>query len=89
MDILWGAGVLLSLAGGYLLILAACALLGLLLGIPAMIWGLMRCAPARQKRVEIPPAEWHREWRAVLTAEEFQAAYEYEVGRRPRGAARR
>jgi hypothetical protein len=56
MDILWGASVLLSLAGGYLLILAVCAILGLLLGIPAMIVGQMQRAPYRQKRAEVPPA---------------------------------
>jgi hypothetical protein len=52
MDILWGASVLLSLAGGYLLILAVCMIPGLLLGIPAM---LMRRAPYRQRRVAVPP----------------------------------
>ena len=56
MDILWGAGVLLSLAGGYLLILAVCMIPVLLLGIPGMIvGGLMQRAPTRQKRVEVPP----------------------------------
>jgi hypothetical protein len=76
--------------GGYLLILTICAILAMLLGIPAMLCKLMRRIPARRRRIEIPPDEWHREWRAVLTAEEFQAAYEYEVRmdhrRRPPGS---
>jgi hypothetical protein len=42
MDIFGGAGIILSLIGGYLLILAVCGVIGAILSIPAAVMNAAR-----------------------------------------------